>query len=215
MPQRFTRARARLVETIRGKGITNERVLRAIGTVPRHRFLDSGLHGRAYEDLALPINLNQTISQPFTVAYQTALVDPQPGEKVLEIGTGSGYQAAVLVEMGARVYSIERHEALLERTNRILDELQYRVLTRLGDGTKGWSAIGPFDAILVTAGGIEVPQALLEQLREPAAGKPKARLVIPVGGHDGQTMLRIVRTGADTYEEEAFDEFRFVPLVRG
>ena len=213
MPQRFKRARAQLVELIREKGITNERVLRAIGKVPRHMFLESGLHGRAYEDHALPLMLNQTISQPFTVAYQTSLIDAQPREKVLEIGTGSGYQAAVLAELGARVYSIERHEALLQRTNAILDGLGYRILTRLGDGTKGWSAVGPFDAILVTAGGIEVPQALLEQLREPVEGKPHARLVIPVGGHNGQTMLRITRTGPDSYEEEAFDEFRFVPLV--
>lgn len=213
MPQRYSRPRAQLVATIRNKGIANERVLRAIGNVPRHLFLETALRGRAYEDEALPIALNQTISQPFTVAYQTNLIDPQPDEKVLEIGTGSGYQAAVLVEMGARVYSIERHEAILKRTNRILEELNYRLLTRLGDGTKGWSAVGPFDAILVTAGGIEVPQALLEQLREPIDGKPNARLVIPIGSHDGQTMLRITRTGADSYEEEAFDEFRFVPLV--
>ena len=207
------RARAQLVDIIREKGITNNRVLRAIGNVPRHLFLESGLHGRAYEDIALPIILNQTISQPFTVAYQTALIDAQPHEKVLEIGTGSGYQAAILVEMGARVYSIERHEALLQRTNKILEDLRYRVVTRLGDGTKGWSAVGPFDAILVTAGGIEVPEALLEQLREPIEGKPDARLVIPVGGRDGQTMQRITRTGSETFEEEAFDEFRFVPLV--
>lgn len=213
MPQQYMRARAQLVDFIREKGISDERVLRAIGSVPRHLFVESGLHARAYEDVALPISLNQTISQPFTVAYQTALINAQPDEKVLEIGTGSGYQAAVLVEMGARVYSIERHEALLRRTNRILEDLKYRVLTRLGDGTKGWSAVGPFDAILVTAGGIEVPEALLEQLREPTEGKPDARLVIPVGGPEGQTMLRITRTGPDTYEEEAFDEFRFVPLV--
>ncbi len=215
MNQRFASARAQLVEIIREKGITDDRVLRAIGKVPRHRFLESGLHIRAYDDLALPINLSQTISQPFTVAYQTALIDPQRDDKVLEIGTGSGYQAAVLAEMGARVYSIERHEALLVRTNKILAELNYRVLTRLGDGTKGWSAIAPFDAILVTAGGIEVPIALREQLREPVEGKPNARLVIPVGGAGGQTMLRITRTGPESFEEEAFDEFRFVPLVEG
>ncbi len=213
MPQQYSRARTQLVETIRNKGIANERVLRAIGNVPRHLFLDTALHGRAYEDEALPITLNQTISQPFTVAYQTDLVDPQPDEKVLEIGTGSGYQAAVLVEMGARVYSIERHEAILHRTNKILEELGFRVLTRLGDGTKGWSAIGPFDAILVTAGGVEVPKALLDQLREPVLGKPDARLVIPIGNSEGQTMLRIRRTGPDSFEEESFDEFRFVPLV--
>ncbi|MCH8030895.1 MAG: protein-L-isoaspartate O-methyltransferase, partial [Bacteroidetes bacterium] len=134
MPQRFKRARAQLVELIREKGITNERVLRAMGKVPRHMFLESGLHGRAYEDHALPLMLNQTISQPFTVAYQTSLIDAQPREKVLEIGTGSGYQAAVLAELGARVYSIERHEALLQRTNAILDGPGYRSPTRPGAG---------------------------------------------------------------------------------
>lgn len=213
MPDRFKRARAELVELLYEKGIGNERVLKAIGKVPRHVFVETGLQLRAYEDVALPINLSQTISQPFTVAYQTALIDPQSDEKILEVGTGSGYQAAILAELGARVYSVERHEALLKRTNKILKNLNYRVLTRLGDGTKGWSAIGPFDAILVTAGGVDVPEALLEQLREPTEGKPDARLVIPVGDAEGQTMLRITRTGIDSYEEEAFDEFRFVPLI--
>ncbi|HLT47928.1 MAG TPA: protein-L-isoaspartate(D-aspartate) O-methyltransferase [Rubricoccaceae bacterium] len=210
----YARQRAALVETLREKGIRDERVLAAIAAVPRHRFIrDTSLHGQAYDDVALPIGLDQTISQPFTVAYQTVLLGPQPGERILEVGTGSGYQAAVLAELGARVFSVERHRALLERTNALLAELGYRVRTRLGDGTRGWPALAPFDGIIVTAGGRAVPPALLDQLREPSEGRPGGRLVIPVGDKDGQRMLRITRMGPERFREEAFAEFRFVPLV--
>lgn len=208
--RKYQHQRARLVDALRHKGIADERVLAALGRLPRHLFIEPALRGRAYQDEALPIGLGQTISQPFTVAYQTALVDPQPGEKVLEVGTGSGYQAAVLCELGARVFSVERHRALYERTNALLKELGYRVTTRLGDGSLGWPTFAPYEAILVTAGATGVPRPLLEQLH-PRGG----RLVIPVGGQDGQVMRRIVRTGADTYEEETFQSFRFVPLVDG
>jgi protein-L-isoaspartate(D-aspartate) O-methyltransferase len=209
----YDRQRNQLLETLRSKGITDERVLEAIGRVPRHEFVEPALQQRAYEDEALPIGLKQTISQPFTVAYQSALLAPREGEKILEVGTGSGYQAAVLCEMGAIVFSVERHEALLRRTEKILDRLGYKVRTRLGDGTQGWPGIAPFDGIVVTAGGREVPKPLLEQLREPSDRRSGGRLIIPVGSARKQTMLRIVRTGPDDYAREDFHDFRFVPLI--
>jgi protein-L-isoaspartate(D-aspartate) O-methyltransferase len=202
--------RADLVEHLQERGITNERVLDAIKAVPRHAFVEPAFQERAYKDEALPIGRNQTISQPFTVAYQTSLLNPQPGERILEVGTGSGYQAAVLCEMGAQVFSVERHEALLERAKRTLKELDYRVRTRHADGTKGWRGLAPYHGILVTAGAESVPEPLLEQLR-PGGG----RLVIPVGPKGQHVMHRIVRTDEDTYERETFNTFRFVPLVPG
>lgn len=208
----YQRKREQLVDQLRAKGIDDERVLRAIGSIPRHLFVDRALRRRAYEDEALPIGLKQTISQPFTVAYQTMLLDVQKNARVLEIGTGSGYQAAVLREMGARVFSIERHRPLLDRTKRLLDELGYRVVARHGDGSIGWSAYGPFDGIVVTAGASEVPDALLEQLRLPDE-KRGGRLVIPVGSSDGQVMTRITRTGPEEFIREEFNVFRFVPLI--
>lgn len=209
------RRRAHLVAHLREKGIDHERTLAAIGRVPRHKLVDRALRHRAYHDEALPIGLNQTISQPFTVATMTALLDPQPHDRILEIGTGSGYQAAVLAEMGARVFSIERHEALLERTRRLLDTLDIRVRTRLGDGTRGWTGLAPFDGIIVTAGGARVPQALFDQLRPPQSGKPDARLIIPLGAPRTQTLHRFIRTGPgpDDITDEAFMDCRFVPLV--
>jgi len=213
MPRTYDRQRRALVDQLREKGITDERVLAAIGAVPRHEFVDPALRHRAYKDEALPIGLKQTISQPFTVAYQTALLGVRRGDKVLEVGTGSGYQAAVLCELGARVFSIERHEPLLLRTRELLDRLGYRVLTRAGDGTLGWSAPAPYDGIVVTAGGTEVPEPLLDQLRLPTDDASGGRLVIPVGDAEKQTMLRITRAGPDTYHREEFMDFRFVPLV--
>ncbi|MDX1531912.1 MAG: protein-L-isoaspartate(D-aspartate) O-methyltransferase [Rhodothermales bacterium] len=204
---RYDRQRQDLVRHLWERGIRDERVLQAIAAVPRHAFVEPALRQRAYEDEALPIGLKQTISQPFTVAYQTALLGVEDGDKVLEIGTGSGYQAAVLCELGARVFSIERHGPLLERTEALLDRLGYRVVTRHGDGTLGWAGPGPYDGVVVTAGGAEVPEPLLQQL-SPDGG----RLVIPVGGRDKQTMLRITRRG-DSYTQEEFADFRFVPLV--
>jgi protein-L-isoaspartate(D-aspartate) O-methyltransferase len=215
--RRYRRRREQLVETLRSRGIHNERVLAAIGAVPRHAFVDPALRDRAYADEALPIGLNQTISQPFTVAYQTSLLEVEPDARVLEVGTGSGYQAAVLCEMGARVFSVERHEDLLARAQRLLDELGYDVRTQHGDGTKGWPAFAPYDGIVITAAAPEVPDPLLRQLREPsdATGVPGGRLVIPIGGSGGQTMTRITRTGSGPhdYEREEFHSFRFVPLV--
>ena len=207
--------RADLVRSLRAKGIADERVLEAIGAVPRHRFVpDTSLLRQAYDDVALPIGQGQTISQPFTVARMTELLAVEPGERVLEVGTGSGYQAAVLAALGARVFSIERHAALLKRTEPILKSLGVRVRTRVGDGTYGWPGYAPFDAIIVTAGGAEVPQELVDQLREPAEGKPDARLLIPVGPADRQTLVQITKTGPDTTETESFNGVVFVPLVR-
>ena len=192
---KYQRQRARLVDELREKGIRDERVLRALEAVPRHRFIEPALRGRAYQDEALPIGLNQTISQPFTVAYQTMLLAPGRNERILEVGTGSGYQAAVLCELGARVFSIERHGALLDRTTRLLEQLGYRVVTRHGDGTLGWPSFAPYDGIIVTAGAPEVPRPLLEQLRIPDDQNAGGRLIIPIGDDRGQMMTRFVRTG--------------------
>ncbi len=220
---RYRRRRARLVEELREKGIGDERILGAFERVPRHRFVDPALRQRAYADEALPIGMKQTISQPFTVAYQTMLLAPQPEERILEVGTGSGYQAAILRELGARVFSVERHEALLARTKKLLRTLGYRVVTHCGDGTRGWPAFAPYDGILVTAGAAEVPVPLLKQLRLPDEDAPApdrsgeeakgGRLVIPVGDAEGQQMLRITRTGPEEFEEKRTHTFRFVPLV--
>ncbi|NBB86436.1 MAG: protein-L-isoaspartate(D-aspartate) O-methyltransferase [Bacteroidetes bacterium] len=209
----FHRRRAALVDDLRQKGIDDERVLEAIGAVPRHRFVEPALRARAYRDEALPIGMKQTISQPFTVAYQTTLLDVQPDERILEVGTGSGYQAAVLCELGARVFSIERHRPLLERTKQLLDDLGYRIVTRHGDGSQGWPSYAPFDGIVVTAGASEPPEALLEQLRCPDDDHRAGRLVIPIGDDRGQVMTRITRTGPEAFERETFHTFRFVPLV--
>ena len=209
----LARQRARLVDALRAKGIADERVLAAIGAVPRHELMD-GMQQRAYRDEALPIGLRQTISQPFTVARMTELLAPEPGERILEVGTGSGYQAAVLEELGARVFSVERHAALLARTAATLQRLGYRVRTRAGDGTYGWPGYAPFAGIVVTAGGA-VPDELLAQLREPRPGRRDARMVIPVGPPERQALHRITRTGAASYETEVFDPVLFVPLVRG
>jgi len=216
-PQTFQRRRERLVETLRERGLQDERVLSAIGDVPRHEFVEPAFRSRAYADEALPIGMDQTISQPFTVAYQTALLDVEPQDRILEIGTGSGYQAAVLCEMDARVFSVERHEKLLDRTRMLLDRLGYDVRTRHGDGTDGWLAFAPYDGIVVTAAAPRIPDPLLRQLREPTDGARGGRLVIPVGNRDGQTMVRIRRTGSGPhdYDRDDLHNFRFVPLVEG
>lgn len=205
--RKFTHRRKKLVKELRKKGIKDEDVLNAIGSIPRHRLIVSSLHNRAYEDTALPIGLGQTISQPYTVAAQTELLKLQPGEKVLEIGTGSGYQCMILCELGGKVYSIERHEELYHRAKENLREMGYKAMLKCGDGTTGWTAYAPYDAIVVTAGAPVIPKDLIQQL---AVG---GRLVIPVGDADKQVMMRITRVSDDHYEQEQFKNFKFVPLI--
>lgn len=204
---KFRQRRKRLVDTLRGKGIEDERILEAFSIVPRHQFIDTALEDKAYKDTALPIGKEQTISQPYTVARQTELLEVMPGERVLEIGTGSGYQAAILCELGAKVYSVERHRELYERARGILRELGYHVNLKLGDGTLGWSAYAPYDAIVVTAGAPVIPDDLVDQLNV------NGRLVVPVGDTERQMMVRIIKIREGEYEREEFRDFKFVPLI--
>lgn len=205
--RRFARPRQKLVDHLREKGIQDERVLMAIGKIPRHTLIDSGLHHKAYEDTALPIGMGQTISQPYTVARQTELLEIQKGHKVLEIGTGSSYQCMILCEMGASVYSVERHNELYHRAKKALNEHGYRAMLKAGDGTLGWSTYAPYDGIVVTAGAPVVPQDLIAQLN--IGGK----LVIPVGDEKKQVMLRIIRVSETEYHQEELENFKFVPLI--
>lgn len=205
--RKFVRPRKQLVETIRKKGIKDPRVLQAIGKIPRHKLVDTALHTKAYNDTALPIGMGQTISQPYTVAAQTELLELEEGEKVLEIGTGSGYQCMVLCEMGAEVYSVERHKELYHRAKEALRDLGYKAMLKVGDGTLGWSTYAPYDGIVVTAGAPVVPDDLVQQL---GIG---GRLVIPVGDDEKQKMLRIVRVSENEYEREELADFKFVPLI--
>jgi protein-L-isoaspartate(D-aspartate) O-methyltransferase len=200
--------RQTLVDQLRGRGIHDERVLDAVASVPRERFLDQTFVLRAYEDSALPIGEGQTISQPYTVAYQTQALKLQAGEKVLEIGTGSGYQTAILAKMGMRVFTIERHVDLLETARKRLEALGFhKVISRAGDGSRGWPEYAPFDAILVTAGAPDVPESLTKQL-SPNGG----RMVIPIGGQRSQTMYLIEKNGEALKATELAD-FAFVPLI--
>tara|TARA_R110002096_G_scaffold193645_1_gene375379 strand:+ start:20965 stop:21558 length:594 start_codon:yes stop_codon:yes gene_type:complete len=189
------------------KGIKNEAVLNAIGNIPRHLFMDSGFLDHAYQDKAFPIAADQTISQPYTVAFQTELLQVKQGDKILEIGTGSGYQTAVLCELGAKVWSIERQKELFKKTSKFLPKLGYRAKKLIfGDGYKGLEEEAPFDSIIVTAGAPFVPKPLLSQL------KIGGRLVIPVGGAV-QIMTLFIRKGQKEFEQEEYGEFRFVPLL--
>ncbi|MFK8056987.1 MAG: protein-L-isoaspartate(D-aspartate) O-methyltransferase [Saprospiraceae bacterium] len=201
--------RRRLVSTLRTKGITNEHVLEAISKVPRHWFVEQPFEAKAYEDRALPIAASQTISQPYTVAYQSSLLRPAPRLKVLEIGTGSGYQAAVLGKLGMRVFTLERQEQLYTKTRSMLAANRFgSIRCFLRDGYRGLPVYGPYDRILVTAGAPEVPGKLLEQLTIGGI------LVIPVGV-EKQEMLRITRTTEDTFNTERMGAFRFVPFAEG
>lgn len=199
--------RKKLVKTLEKKGILDKNVLTAIGKIPRHLFMDSGFVDHAYVDKAFPIAADQTISQPYTVARQTELLQVKKDDKVLEIGTGSGYQAAVLLEMGARLYTIERQNELFKKTSLFLPKLGYKPKRMVfGDGYIGLKEDAPFDGIIVTAGAPFVPQPLLAQL------KVGGKLVIPVG-EDVQIMTVFTRKSENEFEKEEFGEFRFVPLL--
>jgi protein-L-isoaspartate(D-aspartate) O-methyltransferase len=200
-------ARKKLVEELRKKGIEDENVLKAIAKVPRHFFFDETFWNQAYRDIAFPIGEGQTISQPYTVAYQTQLLHIHKGDKVLEIGTGSGYQACILVELGAKVYTIERQEKLYERTKQVLPHMGYKPKFFLGDGSRGIAKHAPYDKIIVTAGAPTVPEELLKQLNVGGI------LVIPVGDQELQKMITVLKTGENDYERITLDTFRFVPLV--
>lgn len=199
--------RNQLVTILQQKGIGNKNVLEAIKKIPRHLFLNSGFEDFAYQDKAFPIDAGQTISQPYTVAFQTELLEVKKGDKILEIGTGSGYQTAVLCTLGAVVYSVERQNELFKKTSLLLPKLGIRAKhLSFGDGYKGLPNHAPFDGIIVTAGAPEIPKALMSQL------KIGGKLVIPVGDKI-QIMTLIIRKNETQFEKHEFGDFRFVPLL--
>ncbi len=202
--------RSKLITILKDKGISDQRVIAAMSLVPRHLFLDKAFEEWAYRDQAFPIGCGQTISHPYTVAVQTQLLDPQPTDKILEIGTGSGYQAAVLSHLCKKIYSIERHEPLYRNTSVLLARIGYRAIRTLhGDGYLGADRFAPYDKILITAGASTVPDTLLQQLRVGGY------LVIPIGEGDDKTMKRITKIAEDKYSEESFGVFHFVPFLEG
>ena len=201
--------RKKMVEELHKAGIKDEKVLAAMMKVPRHFFMDIGLDKLAYQNKALPIAAGQTISQPFTVAFQTQLLEIKKGSKILEIGTGSGYQTAVLLELGARVYTVERQKELFLETQVLLKSLNYKAQFFYGDGYKGKAGYAPFDGVIVTAGAPYIPDALKEQL------KVGGILVIPVGENDKQIMYKITKMAENEFKEEQFGDFRFVPMLEG
>jgi protein-L-isoaspartate(D-aspartate) O-methyltransferase len=199
--------RKQLVETIRKKGIRDENVLQAIETVPRHYFFDSSFLNFAYEDKAFPIGAGQTISQPYTVAFQSELLEIKKGDKVLEVGTGSGYQACILAEMGARVFSVERQKSLYDKAVKFIPSVGYVVKLFYGDGYQGLPSFAPFDKIIVTAGAPFIPNPLVDQL------KPGGILVIPVGAGDIQIMTTVTKVSDMETRKREHGTFRFVPLL--
>lgn len=198
--------RRKLIQKLRDKGIQDERVLSAMGKIPRHVFFENAFLEHAYQDKAFPIGHGQTISQPYTVAFQSELLEVKPGDKILEIGTGSGYQACVLCELGANVHTIEYQKPLYERTRQFLPQMGYKPHFFNGDGSKGIPARAPYDKIIVTAGAPSVPSALLEQLNIGGC------LVIPVGDNQTQQMLRLTKESEKKIVKEVFSNFSFVPL---
>jgi protein-L-isoaspartate(D-aspartate) O-methyltransferase len=199
--------RRKLLFIVREKGITDERVLDAMMKVPRHLFMDKDFLKQAYSDAAFRIGSGQTISQPYTVAYQTSLLDIKKGDKVLEIGTGSGYQTCVLLELGAKVFSIERQKELYDKTKALLASLNYNPRLFYGDGYKGLPAFAPFDKILVTCGAPYIPQDLLGQLKQGGV------LVIPVGAGGRQVMTTVLKLSDTEFETHELDHFSFVPML--
>lgn len=202
--------RRKLVETVRGKGITDGKVLAAIENIPRHFFLDSAFDEVAYEDKAFPIAEKQTISQPYTVAYQTQLLEVKPHQKVLEIGTGSCYQAAVLAELGAKVFTIERQKKLFD-TNKTFQWIKKYPSIKFfyGDGFEGLPTYAPFDKVIITAAAPFVPEKLIDQM------KVGGMMVIPFGSGDVQVMKRLIKQQDGSVKEEVFDNFSFVPMLQG
>lgn len=202
--------RKKLIDILRDKGITDNNVLDAVNNIPRHFFLDSAFDEIAYEDRAFPISEGQTISQPYTVAYQTQLLQVKTGEKILEIGTGSIYQASVLAEMGTKVFTIERQKNLFEKTKQFIFKTKYPNLKFFyGDGFEGLPTYAPFDKVLITAAAPFVPPKLIEQL------KTGGKMIIPVDEGSLQRMLRLTKNADGTYEEEVFQNFSFVPMLSG
>jgi protein-L-isoaspartate(D-aspartate) O-methyltransferase len=199
--------RKKLVDSLREKGINDEKVLQAIDRVPRHLFLDSSFLEFAYQDKAFPIGSGQTISQPYTVAYQTQLLQVAPGDKILEIGTGSGYQSCILLEMGAKVYTIERQKKLFDKTKAFLPEIGYNPKMFYGDGYKGLPPFAPFDKVIITAAAPEIPAELIKQMKNGGI------LVIPVGPMELQIMVTIEKINEDEVNRTEHDRFRFVPML--
>jgi len=199
--------RRRLVEELKKKGISDAKVLQAIEAVPRHLFMDNAFLEYAYQDKAFPIDSGQTISQPYTVAFQTQLMLLEKGMRVLEIGTGSGYQTSVLNKMGVKVFSVERHKTLYIKALKLLSELELQVKLFYGDGFKGVPAYAPFDRILVTCGAREIPPALVEQLI------PGGILVIPLGNENEQVMTTVLKKKDNSLEVVSFNKFKFVPML--
>ncbi|MFM2145739.1 MAG: hypothetical protein RL732_575 [Bacteroidota bacterium] len=202
--------RKQLIDQLRQKGITDERVLEVMDRIPRHYFLDSAFDQMAYEDKAFPISEGQTISQPYTVAYQSQLLEVKAFEKVLEVGTGSGYQAMVLAGLGAQVYTIERQKKLFDEQKQFVLRDRYPSIKYFfGDGYLGLPTFGPFDKVLVTAAAPLIPPKLIEQL------KPGGKMVIPVGEGEVQLMLRLTKLPDGSFTEESFEQFSFVPMLEG
>ncbi len=202
--------RKKLIDSLREKGITNEQVLDAMMNIPRHFFLDTALDHIAYQDRAFPIQEGQTISQPYTVAYQTQLLEVEPYDKILEIGTGSAYQASVLAEMGANVFTIERQKKLFELNKEFIFRKKYpNIKFFYGDGFEGLPTFAPFDKILITAAAPFIPPKLIQQL------KTGGKMVIPLDDDGMQKMMRITKNEDDSYEEETFSNFSFVPMLKG
>jgi len=203
---RFDLECGEMIELLRSRGIRDERLISAMSKIDRRDFVQGAFLNRAYEDSALPIGSSQTISQPYTVAYMTEALEVKEGDRILEIGTGSGYQAAILAEMGARVFTIERHMDLLSSARKRIDKLGYKIASKCGDGTIGWGEFAPFDKILVTAGAPEVPKPLCDQLKEGGI------LVIPIGSMDIQS-LYVIKRIKDNFEMKDAGGFKFVPLI--
>lgn len=203
---RFGDERRDMIALLRERGIADERLLQVMGKIERHLFVSEPFVNRSYDDTALPIAKQQTISQPYTVAYMTEQLAPKPGAKILEIGTGSGYQAAVLAELGCKVYTIERHVDLLLHARKMFEKFGYRIGSKAGDGTIGWSEFAPYDGIMVTAAAPEVPDPLMNQLADGG------RLVIPVGNLDVQDLFVVTRDG-DNFSKREIKGFKFVPLI--